>query len=62
MDQKLKNKVYQLQGRINAVTERLSKLPVEMFQDDVSKAITSHQKYQKTLNVLVCDVLDFDKA
>lgn len=29
-EEKLKNKVYQLQGRMNALTERLSELPVEM--------------------------------
>lgn len=29
-EEKLKNKVYQLQGRLNALTERLSELPAEM--------------------------------
>ena len=57
-EEKLKNKVYQLQGRMNALTERLSELPVEM---DAAPIYQQMQKIAETKKELEGKILSLKK-
>ena len=63
-EEKLKNKVYQLQGRMNALTERLSELPVEMdaapIYQQMQKIAETKKEFEEKILLVKKQNMDFE--